>query len=899
MSQSKTQKPVKPLVTATSSPKKQTETESKNQKIQTNSGKTGEIKTTKKPTKYYDAVTDMRAIDANEKILFIKSSFNIAFKDHFIQKFTDRDLWRLFIGSFGCALFVGYNWTLMAIITFISLLGSYIQRQTYERTEAYEYCRQELIKDPERLHSFLMSITSPNETNIGRANDQPCEWINDILSKFWPNINSIVQSQIDNQGFGEKSVELSGNNMYFERFTLGDKPPVLSSIHVRKSGHRKDEIVVIVRLVYFGNCLVLFSYRTTLGLKAKAGVKDVFFRGNAVIVLRPLLEVPPFIGGISVCLQDIPIIEYDGLNLANIADNKLFKRVLLNIISSYLVSPNKIFVPLIDNVNIKRELKYPQPIGLCFVEIIEAEDLPQMDAHRCLVFSGGTDSYCKLKIGNYAFSTQIVYNCMNPYFGENFSSPVHDFNDYLVIEVYDKDAVSSDDFMGCIRIKLSEVGRNRNLNGKDKWLPIGQSPSGSLHFRVAIFELSNNKRNIQKMTIAAKESSVSIPIGILSVFVHYVRNISTTDEEFDLKPVVKLKFSDQNYMTKTSKSPKKGLFYFEECVDFLCYDFAKEYLTVSVICQEMKTLTFVKVFGECSVALKDIVLKTKNMSFNKEFPIKRILKLKDVTEVKDTGIIKIYVCLKVCKYRHKVIENLKIPSNIQANIEETVDNATSLTKLYREPINTAKNPFQSIRLIANKLSLGPPNKSIVAGDITKVMPQIDENCWVKMRVKWPDRNAIHVEVLKLVQLPLDVVERSYKYTVCVRLGLQQQQQEIPKNKSKVVDNNNTNKSKSKKKTKNLKTKYTSKQPIINHSTTIAFNERLIFKISSLNNIDDHVLEVFLVTCNPRRFVATTYDYSFVAFCPPIDIPKVEFKGDPIEQWMRLQLYPKYKKQFVV
>ena len=854
----------------------------------------------KKKEQFYDAVSGDPTV-TTDPVVFVTNSFKVSFKEHLFQKLYDLDMWIVLVGSFSSTLLISFNWQIIAISLFIAFLSIYFQFSRRQRIKAIDHCTEMLTKDPDSLKNFLATISAPQNLNVGRTGDTPCEWINDIMAKFWPNINSIAQEQIDKRGFSKSGLELgNGYMIYFERFTLGDKPPALTSIHVRQTGHRKDEIVMILKLIYFGNCLILFHYKTKLLFKAKAGVKDIYFRGNAVVVLRPLLESLPFIGGVSICLQDIPLIDYDGINLANIADNRLFKNFLINQLKSLVVSPNKIYINILKDRNITRELKFPQPIGMIFLHIIEAEDLPVMDTNRLLVLEGSSDSYCNIKVGDHQFHTDVIYSSLNPYFGETFAAPIHDFNDHLKIEIFDKDAITSNDFMGSLEFKLSDIGSDVNLNAKDKWLPIGKCATGGLHFRIAIFELSSNPKNIEKIEVALKQSSIQFPIGIFSVYIYHVCNISTVDEEFDFKPVVKLKYSDQSFNAKCTKPPERGYYYFEESTHFLVKDIEKESLDVSVVCQEIKTLNISKVFGEYTIDVKELITK-KDMVLNKDFAIRKNTS-SELIDVKPTGVIRMFLALKVCKYRAFMVDNLKVPSNIQANIAKISEYRNSLSKLYREPMHSLKNPISSIRTIANKVSpLAAAPKTIVAQDVLPVPAKTDKGCWVKFRIKWPDRTSLHIEVLKVIHIPLGIVQQNNQYAICVRLGFKATDrpgfaQQIQKFGQKIGIGSKTKPSDERRDEEviKLQKKYTNKYPITNYETNIDFQERLIFKISSSNNIDSHVLQFYLVFYQPRKYFAIVYDSRLAALSQQTAIPKVDFKGDSIEDWLQLHVIDKYK-----
>ena len=159
----------------------------------------------------------------------------------------------------------------------------------------------------------------------------------------------------------------------------GDRPPVISSIAVNKQGCRNDELVIDMKLLYSGNCLLSFSKQTLIFFRMNAGVKDIYFRCNARLFLRPLMDCSPYFGGYSFHLLDKPIVDYEGINFANLADNQLFKNYLVNQIAARIVIPNCIYFNMFDEEEVIRKIKQPIPIGFCFLQIIEAENLPIID----------------------------------------------------------------------------------------------------------------------------------------------------------------------------------------------------------------------------------------------------------------------------------------------------------------------------------------------------------------------------------------------------------------------------------------------------------------------------------------------------------------------------------------
>lgn len=86
-----------------------------------------------------------------------------------------------------------------------------------------------------------------------------------------------------------------------------------------------------------------------------------------------------------------------------------------------------------------------------YVRVLEARNIPAMD------LNGFSDPYVRLQLGKNRFRTKVVKKCLNPTWGELFSFKVEDLNDELVICVLDEDKFFSDDFVGQLKIPISQV----------------------------------------------------------------------------------------------------------------------------------------------------------------------------------------------------------------------------------------------------------------------------------------------------------------------------------------------------------------------------------------------------------------------------------------------------------
>lgn len=123
------------------------------------------------------------------------------------------------------------------------------------------------------------------------------------------------------------------------------------------------------------------------------------------------------------------------------------------------------------------------------VGVLEARDLPALDSN------GLSDPYAKCSVGSSSYSTKVVKKTLAPRWDEAFDCGVHrvwpgdadadagealSAADELVVELWDKDKVKKDDYMGCARLNLGDLARRALASGQrwpvlvvDDWFSIG------------------------------------------------------------------------------------------------------------------------------------------------------------------------------------------------------------------------------------------------------------------------------------------------------------------------------------------------------------------------------------------------------------------------------------------
>ncbi|XP_066095469.1 multiple C2 and transmembrane domain-containing protein 2 isoform X2 [Saccopteryx bilineata] len=101
--------------------------------------------------------------------------------------------------------------------------------------------------------------------------------------------------------------------------------------------------------------------------------------------------------------------------------------------------------------SLQNSLRDMKDIGLLQVKVLKAVDLLAAD------FSGKSDPFCLLELGNDRLQTHTIYKTLNPEWNQVFTFPVKDVHDVLEVTVFDEDGDKPPDFLGKVSIPLLSI----------------------------------------------------------------------------------------------------------------------------------------------------------------------------------------------------------------------------------------------------------------------------------------------------------------------------------------------------------------------------------------------------------------------------------------------------------
>eukprot|EP00092_Neocalanus_flemingeri_P079322 GFUD01098807.1.p1 GENE.GFUD01098807.1~~GFUD01098807.1.p1 ORF type:complete len:632 (+),score=144.85 GFUD01098807.1:357-2252(+) len=387
-----------------------------------------------------------------------------------------------------------YAWIIclgLAFHTYITRKGS-----AGSKTELSAKCtkvhEKEIFKASLGLESLPSWATFPDVDRV--------EWINVIMKKVWPNIGQIsklvakrlVEPKINEilKRLSVKSVNLEAiSNFKIKDLILGSIPARVGGIKVYDKNTGRDEIVMDIEVIYGGDARVKFSVQ---GMDCE--INQVNFRATARLIIKPLMDVLPLVGGLEFYFISMPSFDYNLGGMANMAEipgiSNMIRSVLDSIIRKGFVWPNRFsfFLPLESVTMLQKQGTLPSPQGVLTITVREGRDLVKKDKH---LMGGKSDPYVVLNIGDrkVSFVEQYVDSDVNPVWNYVAEFPIEEPAGLtLNLEVYDYDAGTEDDFMGRTSIDIENIVETGSY---EQWLTLDDTKHGSVLVKGAWNQISS------------------------------------------------------------------------------------------------------------------------------------------------------------------------------------------------------------------------------------------------------------------------------------------------------------------------------------------------------------------------------------------------------------------------
>ena len=374
---------------------------------------------------------------------------------------------------------------------------------------------------------------------------EKAEWVNKIMYQAWPFVTGIVEKTLREtiQPEINKNVPSSLKGIKFDVISLGDLPPRVGGVKAHVSKVRRSEVVLDLDIIYAGDAKI-----TLIAKGLTAGIEDLQIRGTLRVVLYPLVSQVPLIGGITLYFVNRPKVDFDLTNALNVLDmpgiNMLLRSIVSDTIAQFVVLPNKITVPLAEDVK-SEQLKNRLPDGLLRIKVVEGKQLQAEDFN--FVGKPTSDPYVKITVGAEKFKTAVKNGTLNPIWNEIFEVFIDEWQSREVaFHVYDEDLPSKDEILGKTKIKLANVLEE---GYKNLWVPLEKAKSGQIHLQFTWLKFTNDPDDIKTALPLTPTKKNTIAKSALIVYIDSARDLPTSGGHSSCNPACKISVGNTKFET--------------------------------------------------------------------------------------------------------------------------------------------------------------------------------------------------------------------------------------------------------------------------------------------------------------------------------------------------------------
>uniref|UniRef100_A0A667GZR6 Extended synaptotagmin-2 n=1 Tax=Lynx canadensis TaxID=61383 RepID=A0A667GZR6_LYNCA len=389
---------------------------------------------------------------------------------------------------------LSFSWVLLA-------LGLLVWCRRSRGLKATRLCRAlALLEDEERaVRLGVRACDLPAWVHF--PDTERAEWLNKTVKHMWPFICQFIEKLF------RETIEpaVRGANTHLSTFSF-------TKVDVGQ------QVKIVIQNFFFtsfvGNCEIDLEIKRYF---CRAGVQSIQIHGTMRVILEPLIGDMPLVGALSIFFLRKPLIEINWTGLTNLLDipglNGLSDTIILDIISNYLVLPNRITVPLVSEVQIA-QLRFPIPKGVLRIHFIEAQDLQGKDTYLKGLVKGKSDPYGIIRVEN-----------LSPKWNEVYEALVYEHpGQELEIELFDEDP-DKDDFLGSLMIDLIE------------WFTLDEVPRGKLHLKLEWLTLMPNASNLDKVLTDIRadkdQANDGLSSSLLILYLDSARNLPSNPLEFN------------------------------------------------------------------------------------------------------------------------------------------------------------------------------------------------------------------------------------------------------------------------------------------------------------------------------------------------------------------------------
>ncbi|KAL2270694.1 hypothetical protein VTJ83DRAFT_65 [Remersonia thermophila] len=409
-----------------------------------------------------------------------------------------------------------------------------------------------------------MDLSSVAQALSSANGPQDPGFLNDIVKLLWPNIRVASGKMIKDivEPMFAQLLPAPLDTLRFEKIDLGATPMHFGKILVTPTT-AGGGIKLDLDVEWDGECDIELNAK----MMPKIGVEHIKLSGRLEILLCPLTDTIPLIGAAQAAFINPPYLKFTYTDAAHVANlsfiDKNIRKIVLSIMSSMAVLPNRFLIKLDPTADIFRAYQYP--IGVLRLTVQSGAELGKSSEGKNFLkrlVHDEPDCYAKVRVGagpdelsakkSEWWQTRTIDNSRHPEWNETRDFIVSDLDQEIIVDVNDEDKANSDDDIGVasitVRALLAEQDGRKELSLTHKEEPT----SGKV---TVAGQLLRFVADAKSLTASAAEGQL---LGQLTVLVAAARGVRGASRE-ETKPSVRVTWGDAATFRTAIKTDAPGV----------------------------------------------------------------------------------------------------------------------------------------------------------------------------------------------------------------------------------------------------------------------------------------------------------------------------------------------------
>ncbi|KAF4112569.1 hypothetical protein G5714_007364 [Onychostoma macrolepis] len=220
--------------------------------------------------------------------------------------------------------------------------------------------------------------------------------------------------------------------------------------------------------------------------------------------------------------------------------------------------------------------------GMLRIHLVEGQNLVAKDNLMGGMVKGKSDPYVKIQIGGETFKSQVIKENLNPVWNEMYEVVLTQLpGQELTLEVFDRDMDMKDDFMGRLKMNLSDIISSEYIN---EWFTLSDVKRGRVHLALEWLPNVTQPEKLQQVLQYQSKSSYlnkTVPTAAL-LFVYVERAHELPLKKSGKEPKVGAELILRGTSHRTTVSDRTSSPQWDEAFHFLVRDPLNEDLVVKL-----------------------------------------------------------------------------------------------------------------------------------------------------------------------------------------------------------------------------------------------------------------------------------------------------------------------------